>query len=151
MDTNYQMRLLSKKSVDVTLELTMDTGNDNTHVDDRQGPSEDVPSTPAPLKWPYRTNWWSLSSIPTCWSQSPHLLQPDNLHLLKSIDIISLSPENSTFGSPSTLSTQPHLRPPRRSNFDKACEILVVVQKEFRSCAPFCWDVVWLGAKWPYW
>jgi hypothetical protein len=34
----------------------MDTDNGNTPVDDRQGPNEDIPSTPAPSKWPYRTN-----------------------------------------------------------------------------------------------
>jgi hypothetical protein len=103
----------------------MDTDDGNTPVDNRHCPSEDVPSTPAQLKRPYRTNWWSLSSIPTRWSQSPHLSPPDNLHLLESIDIVLLSPENSTFASPSILSTQPRFRPPRRSNFDKAHEILV--------------------------
>ena len=115
----------------------MDTDDGNTPVDDRQGPSEDIPSTPAPLKRPYKTNRWSLSSMPTRWSQSPHLSPPDNLHLLESIDIVSLGPENSTFGSPSILSTQPRLRTPKRSNFDKAHEILVVIQKEFRSLGAF--------------
>jgi hypothetical protein len=62
---------------------------------------------------------------------------PDNLHLLKSIDIASLSPENSTIDSPSILSTQPHLQLPRKSNFHKADEILVVVQKEFRLLRAF--------------
>jgi len=93
------------------------------------------------LKLLYRTNQWFLSSIPTCWSQSPHLSPPDNLHLLESIDITSLSPGNSTINSPSILSTQPCLRLPRKSNFHKAHEILVVVQKEFRLLGAFL-DVV---------
>ena len=119
----------------------MDTDNGNTPVNDSQGPSEDVPSTPAPLKRPYRTNRWSLSSQSTRWSQSPHLSPPDNLHLLESLDIASFSPEHSTLDSPSILSTQPRLRPPKRSNFDKAHGILVVIQKEFRSLGAFL-DVV---------
>jgi len=123
----------------------MDTDDSNTPVDDRYCPSEDVPSTPAPLKWPYTTNWWSLSSIPTHWSQSPHLLSPDNLHLLESIDIVSLSPENSTFASPSILCPENLMT--LWSNASPSPSDALGQCKWGSTCFLWCWGEVW---SWSY-